>query len=81
MELAFNSTEASKETVGRDVIGSTEMDGLKYARDLNIFSNQPVFCSKITTARRILLHKASIDLMPRRSTYKSRPPLQRRTAS
>jgi len=29
MELTFNSTEASKETVGKEVIGSTEMDGLR----------------------------------------------------
>jgi hypothetical protein len=32
MELAFNSTEASKETVGRDVIGSTEIALMLFKR-------------------------------------------------
>ena len=81
IEFAFSSTEASKVMVGIDVIGSTEMEGLKYDRVLMILSKNPAFCSNTIIARRILLHRASMDLMPNRSTYRSRIPLHPWTAS
>ncbi len=81
MEFTVSSTDASKETTGMEVTGSIVIAGLRYERVLSILVNQLAFFSIVTIARRILLQRASTDLMPRISTYKRPVPFNLPTAS